>query len=126
MWGTDVVTSVLCVTPLVDATSTVVDSKVVEGFDVAVVARLLTVEVSLSSTTLLVLVTTVVLIVKCSEEFNEGALVEFTKTSRLVCVEVLCKFFCPFPVVSAVKASDRQKVSIKNTVSMTSKTLALG
>lgn len=69
----------------------------------------------------------VVLIVNFSEELNEGAFVVLTKMYRLVCVVMFGEFFTPFAVViAAVKARDRQKVSIKNPLSMTFKTLVLG
>lgn len=115
----------LCSLPLVDSTS-----KVVEYFDVAVVLGLLTAEDLLSSAAALVKVVPVVgvvLIFKFSEELNEGAFVGLSTMYALVCVVMLGEVFTSFGgVVAAVKARDWQKISIKNTLSMTFNTFVQG
>ena len=109
----------LCVTLFVDVTSIVVVSKMVDRLDVAVVGWLI-VELMLSSPALLKFVP-IVLTVTCLEVFIDGAIFELNNISRLVCKEVFFKLLSPCLVFAAV-TSDRQTVSIKNTVSMTFRT----
>lgn len=122
MWRTDVVTSELCVALLVDGTSAVVDLKVVKWIVDIVVEGLLLVKVSLSSAAVVKVLPVIngVLTVECSEEVNEGAFVELVTMSwPAIRVEMFSKFICPFSVIAPVKTSERHKVSVKKTVSMT-------